>query len=81
MLAASTVPSISSSSHIFRNTDAVTVPVFPFFHIGGSVLQLSLPLACGQTVVTSSRYEARRFLQLIQDYRVGFCADTCRMWY
>ena len=51
-----------------------TLAVVPFLHIMGFMINLALPLASGATVVTVSRFDLERFLELIQHHRATFLA-------
>jgi acyl-CoA synthetase (AMP-forming)/AMP-acid ligase II len=51
-----------------------TLAVVPFLHIMGFMVNLALPLASGATVVTVSRFDLERFLDLIQQHRATFIA-------
>ncbi len=47
----------------------VFVATLPLFHIGGIAGVMSVPMACGGTIVLFRRFNAERVLQAIQDYR------------
>ena len=47
----------------------VFVATLPLFHIGGIAGTMSVPLAAGGTIVLFRRFNAKRVLQAIQDYR------------
>jgi acyl-CoA synthetase (AMP-forming)/AMP-acid ligase II len=50
--------------------DDRVIAVLPFFHSYGLVWLMNLPVYCGATVVTMSRFDLREFLRVIQDYRI-----------
>ena len=47
----------------------VFVATLPLFHIGGIAGVMSVPIACGGTIVLFRRFNAERVLQAIQDYQ------------
>ena len=47
----------------------VFVAALPLFHIGGIAGVMSVPIACGGTIVLFRRFNAERVLQAIQNYR------------
>ncbi len=47
----------------------VFVATLPLFHIGGIAGVMSVPVACGGSIVLFRRFNADRVLQAIQDYR------------
>lgn len=49
--------------------EEVFVAALPLFHIGGIAGVMSVPIACGGTIVLFRRFSAERVLQAIQDYR------------
>ncbi len=50
--------------------DDVLMALSPFFHVVGLHGILNLGLFTGATIVTMTRYDLRKFLQAIQDYRI-----------
>ncbi|AZQ66406.1 4-coumarate--CoA ligase family protein [Silicimonas algicola] len=51
-----------------------TVAFLPFFHIYGQTLLMNVYLARGANIVTLPRFDLKRFLELVQEYR------TPRIW-
>lgn len=52
---------------------AVQLGVLPFYHMFAVFVNLVLGVAWGQTTVTMRRFEAQRFLHMMQDYQVRRC--------
>jgi acyl-CoA synthetase (AMP-forming)/AMP-acid ligase II len=59
-----------SIAHQRPGADERVIAVLPFFHIYGLVVLMNMPLYCGATVVTMSRFDLAEFLRVIQDYRI-----------
>jgi acyl-CoA synthetase (AMP-forming)/AMP-acid ligase II len=51
--------------------DDVLVAISPFFHVVGLHGVLNLGLAAGATIVIVQRFDLRRFLTAVQDYRIS----------
>eukprot|EP00914_Ancora_sagittata_P033994 GHVO01068719.1.p1 GENE.GHVO01068719.1~~GHVO01068719.1.p1 ORF type:complete len:596 (+),score=43.90 GHVO01068719.1:76-1788(+) len=50
---------------------AVQLGVLPFYHMFAVFVNLVLGVAWGQTTVTMRRFEAQKFLNIMQDYKVS----------
>ena len=53
----------------YQPGEEIFVATLPLFHIGGITGVMSVPIACGGTIVLFRRFNAERVLQAIQDYR------------
>jgi 4-coumarate--CoA ligase len=62
---------IAQCRHALPHADGdVALAVLPFFHIYGMQVLMNGPLAAGCTVVTLPRFDLRRALELIEQWRV-----------
>ena len=55
----------------YRDGEEIFLSVLPLFHIGGIAGAMSVPLACGGTMVLFRRFNARGALQAIEQYRAS----------
>ena len=62
---------VCSPGFLDFSATSVILAFLPFYHVYGLVIVLSLALRRGSKIVTMSKFEQERFLQLLQEYRVG----------
>lgn len=71
---------VCSPGFLDFNHDSVVLAFLPFFHVYGLVIVLSLALHRGSRVVTMSKFEPEKFLQLLQEHKVGTAGGSDETW-